>query len=396
MAPRDGGSSAGGQALLKRLNRMTIVRLVKTHPGISRAEVVEKSGLTKSTISVLVQELLEEGWLREGESLVTSDVGRRRTPLTLDGTRIGLVGAELGVDALRVVACNLLGDIVDQRSAPHTDREPGASARSLARLLGESHEALTSRHFRVLGMAVGLPGVVEADGARVRFAPHLGWQDVPLEELLRSGLGRRCRGTPITILNDARAAAFSQYVFGEERHLEPLVYLNLGMTIGAGVVVGGRLQVGHNGLAGQVGHVILEQGGRPCGCGRRGCAETLISQRAVSQLVGGEDGPLLSIEELTARLARGDGATAEALARAGHHLGVLMLGIGNTVNPALFVLGGPLAQIGDPFVATAIETMRQELGRFDHEDVSVQICRFGPHACALGAAGSVLQGAITA
>jgi len=115
----------------------------------------------------------------------------------------------------------------------------------------------------------------------------------------------------------------------------------------------------------------------------------------VSQLVTGKDAPVLSVQELTGRLSRGDGAAIEALARAGHHLGVLMLGIGNTLNPAMFVLGGPLAQIGDPFVATAIETMRQELGRFDHEDVSVQICRFGQNACALGAAGSVLQDAIT-
>jgi predicted NBD/HSP70 family sugar kinase len=395
MALRDGASTAGGQAFLKRLNRTTIVRLVKAHPGISRAEVVERSGLTKSTISVLVQELLDEGWLHEGESLVTTDVGRRRTPLSLDGSRIGLLGAEVGLDAIHVVACNLLGDILDARTADHSGKDPAASARTLGRLLGEAHDALTGRRYRVLGMAAGVPGVVEADRSRVRFSPHLGWHDVPLGELVRAALGKRSRGAPVTILDDARAAAFSQYVFGEARHLEPLVYLSLGMSIGAGIVIGGRLQIGHSGLAGQVGHVILDPAGGPCSCGRRGCAETLVSQRAVSQLITGKDAPVLSVQDLTARLARGDGAAIEALARAGHHLGHLMLGIGNTLNPAMFVLGGPLSQIGDPFVATAIETMRQELGRYDHEDVSVQICRFGQNACALGAAGSVLQDAIT-
>jgi predicted NBD/HSP70 family sugar kinase len=396
MVLRDGVPTASGQALLKRLNLMTIVRLIKDHPGISRAEVVERSGLTKSTISVLVQELLDEGWLVEGASLVTSDVGRRRTPLSLDGTRIGLLGAEIGVDTLRVVACNLLGEILDARSAPHEPGDPATTARAVAKLLVESHDALIGRRYGVLGMAVGVPGVIEDDGSSVRFAPNLGWQDVALGTLVRTALGRKCRGLSVAVLNDARAAAFSQYVFGAERHLEPLVYLSLGMSIGAGVVVGGRLQVGHNGLAGQVGHVILDPTGRQCSCGRKGCAETVISQRAVSLLVTGKETPVLAVAELTQRLRRGDAAAQEALARAGHHLGVLMLAIGNTLNPAVFVLGGPLAQIGDPFVITAIETMRAELGRFDHHDVAVQICRFGQNACALGAAGSVLQNAITA
>jgi predicted NBD/HSP70 family sugar kinase len=384
-----------GQALLKHRNRMAIVRLVKEHPGISRAEVVERSGLTKSTISVLSQELLDEGWLAAGASLVTAEVGRRRTPLTLDGTRLALLGAEIGGEGLRVVACNLLGEPLDTRRLEDEARDPAATARALGRLLGEAHDAVAARGFRLLGLAVGVPGVVEPDGSRVRFAPHLGWQDVPLGELLRGALGgRRLRGLPVTVLNDARAAAFSQYVFGAERHLEPLVYLSLGMSLGAGIVVGGRLQVGHHGLAGEVGHVILEPGGRLCGCGRKGCADTLVSQRAVSRLVTGKDAPVLSVAQLAARLGRGDGATAEALARAGRHLGLLMLGIGSTLNPAVFVLGGPLARFSDPLVVTAIETMRQELGRFDHEDVSVQICRFGEDACALGAAGSVLQAAI--
>jgi predicted NBD/HSP70 family sugar kinase len=396
MAAREGDISAIGQTRFKRRNRMAIVRLVKEHPGISRAEVVERSGLTKGTVSILSQELLDDGWLSEGESVAGPELGRPRTPLTLGGERLALLGAAVGIDAVQVVACNLLGAVLDSRQLPRGQKDARGTAALLARLVSEAHGVLVARGFRALGLAVAVPGVVEADASRVRVAPTLGWRSAAVGELLREALAkRRLQSLPVTILNDARAAALGQYVFGEERHVEPLVYLSLGMTVGAGIVVGGRLQIGHNSLAGQVGHVVLERGGRPCVCGRRGCAETLISQPAISRLVTGKESPVLSVRELTDRLARGDGQTAEVLAQAGRNLGFLMLDLGSTLNPAEFVLGGPLARILDPFVMTAIETLRAELGSFDHEDVLVRICRFGPDAGAVGAAASVLQDAVS-
>jgi predicted NBD/HSP70 family sugar kinase len=392
MALSDTAPAGSGPTRLKRLNRTAIVELVKRRPGISRSEVVERTGLTKSTISVLVQELIEEGWLREGDSPQSSEIGRPRTPLSLDGHRLGLLGAEIAAGELAVLGCNLLGEVLHARRIPHDQRDVDSTASALARLIAEAHETLSARRYRVLGAAVGVPGVIESDASRVRFAPALGWRDAPLGDRLRAALGpRRRRKLPVTLLDEARASALSQYVFGAQTaRAEPLVYLSLGTTVGAGIVVGGRLQRGNNGLAGQVGHMVLEPDGRRCGCGRRGCAETLVSQTAVSRLITGKEAPVLSVDEIAGRLAAGDGLAAEALARAGRRLGLLMLNIGSAINPAEFVLGGPLAQLGDPFVTAAVETLRAELGRFDHHDVSVRICHFGRDACAIGAAASVL------
>src|SRR5512141_193281 len=105
----------GDQSLLKRINRMALVRLVKAEPGLSRVDLAKKTGLTKTTVGMLVQELIDEGWLRQGEPAIGQNVGRRPMPLTLDPTRIGLLGAEIGVDYLNVIASTLQGEVFFSR-----------------------------------------------------------------------------------------------------------------------------------------------------------------------------------------------------------------------------------------------------------------------------------------
>ena len=104
----------GDQRLLKRINRMALVGLVRSLPGLSRAELAVETGLTKSTVSLLVQELIEEGWLREDEVLITGAIGRRPTPLRLDDRRLALIGAELGFGSLVIVATSLSGELIDR------------------------------------------------------------------------------------------------------------------------------------------------------------------------------------------------------------------------------------------------------------------------------------------
>lgn len=382
---------AGDQSLLKRINRLALVRLVRSEPGLSRVDLAKRTGLTKATVGILVQELIDEGWLCQRETSASQGVGRRPVPLALDPDRLGLLGAEVAVDALHVVATNLQGEILSSRMIALRHGAVGPSMRRLAGLIAEAHAALLAHGRRPLGLGVGVPGLVDGRGL-LRFAPNIGWHDEPLAELLVPELERAgCRGLRPSLLNDANACALSEYVFGGDHHTAPLVFITMGIGLGAGVVLRDRLYVGHDGLAGEVGHTTLHRGGPPCACGRRGCAEVYISQKAVSRRALGRSSPVLALEELVARIARRDEAALAAASEAGEHLGVLMQNLSNILDPAVIVLGGPLCQLGDPLVQTAIRTLRENAGRHDVHRLAVRLSRFGQSACAVGAAGSVFQ-----
>ncbi|MBK9516614.1 MAG: ROK family transcriptional regulator [Anaeromyxobacter sp.] len=381
---------SGDQSLLKRLNRMSIVRHVKAHPGVARGDLADLTGLADSTISVLVKELIGEGWLRASDSTGSGGVGRRPKLLALDPDRIAVLGAEMGVDYLNVVACSLRGEVLFSRMTDYRHGEVAASARDLAALIVEARAAMLARRRRLLGVGVGVPGMVTTDGL-LRFAPAIGWRDVAVGDEVTAALRQvRCTDLPVTVLNDANAAALSEYVFGASPAISSLVFLILGFGVGAGIVLHGRLHLGHDGLAGEVGHTIVQPGGLPCACGRRGCAETLLSQKAMSRLATGRDEPILHVAELVERLARRDEALTRGAREAGALLGFLVHNLIVSLNPEVVILGGPLSRL-DVLVAGALERLAQLSGDRPYHHAEVRACPLGLNATAVGAAGSVLN-----
>ena len=381
---------SGDQSLLKRLNRMAIVRQVKSRPGMARGELARLTGLADSTISVLVNELIEEGWIKASESAGGGGVGRRPKLLALDPDRIAILGAEVGVDYLNVVACSLRGQVLFSRMGDYQHGDVGRSVRDLAGLLAEARQAMAAAGRRLLGVGVGVPGMV-APGGLLRLAPAIGWRDVDFGGLLSEALHEPRRpDLQVTVLNDANAAALSEYVFGASLTVRSLIFLSLGYGLGAGIVLDDQLQVGRDGGSGEVGHVILRPDGPPCACGRCGCAETLISQKEVSRLVTGLEAPVLHIGELLDRQERHDLALARAAREVGGHLGLVLHNLVVTINPELLVLGGPLSRL-DGLVEAAQDGLRRYSGASPNHQVSARVCRLGLDACAVGAAGGVLN-----
>jgi predicted NBD/HSP70 family sugar kinase len=381
---------AGDQSLLKRLNRMSIVRHVKARPGVARGELAELTGLAESTVSVLAKELIAEGWLRATDSSAGGAVGRRPKLLALDPDRIAILGAEMGVDYLNVVACSLRGEVLFSRMIDYQHGEVARSVGDLAALIVEARAAMLSRKRRLLGVGVGVPGMVTSDGL-LRFAPAIGWRDVPVGGLVGAALREAgCVDLPVSVLNDANAAALSEYVFGASTSVSSLVFLILGFGVGAGIVLHDRLYLGHAGVAGEVGHTILDPDGLLCACGRRGCAETLLSQAAVSKLATGLDQPILHIGELEHRLARRDEPLTRGTREAGELLGLVVHNLVVTINPEVVILGGPLSRL-DVLVEVALQRLASLAGKRPYHHTQVRVCRLGLNATAVGAAGSVLN-----
>jgi DNA-binding Lrp family transcriptional regulator len=139
---------AGDQQLLKQINRMALVRQLCSEPGLSRAALAEAVGLTKSTVSLLVRELLDEGWLTESELRVTGALGRRATPLQLDGERLALLGADMGIGMARIVATNLLGDVLAEQELPYLDPADTSCIALVAQGLASGHRPGAGRAHR--------------------------------------------------------------------------------------------------------------------------------------------------------------------------------------------------------------------------------------------------------
>ncbi len=380
--------TASSQQLLKVINRMALVRHLCVHPGLSRADLAAEVGLTKSTISLLVRELIAEGWLIESIVVPTGDLGRRPTPLFINPEQLLLLGAEVGIESVRVVATTLTGDIRARAVAAYgASRSAKSCIGVLASLLLKVRGQLEATQ-RIIGIGVGLPGGVDEHQGILHFAPNLGWRDLPVGQWLADRLiDTPLANTPLYLQNEADVAALGEMEFNASAQpVDPLLYVSINQGVGAGVIVGDRLLTGSRGFAGEVGHMVLQIDGPRCSCGRRGCAEALIGMRAMLRPdEATEPGPH-SLAEVRARLVDNDPDTLRSVSTAGRYLGVLLQNLATAYDPAAIVLGGAVVELGDEFLQPALATLNDYAQAASLAPPLVRTSRYGADAVAAGAA----------
>lgn len=383
----------GDQFLVKEINRKALLRLLRSEPGLSRADLAARSGLTRSTVSLLVGELLDEGWLQEDPLPVSSARGRRPTPLRLDTRRMALLGAELTPDAIHVVATSLSGQVLDARIAPLKTLDPDAACRRLVQVVAAQSSRIARTGARLLGIGVGLPGAVDKLSGRLQFAPNVGWRDLEIgprmsAQLAAVGLG----GVPLYFHNEADLAAVGEVEFGARPVDDPLVYVSCGIGVGAGIVLNGSLFTGATGSAGEIGHTTLVIDGERCACGRLGCAEAYIGLRAIAAASGGGREQAIDHDALRERLAAGDAVVRAAFEQAGRYLGVLMQNMWATFNPMAIVVGGETVTLGGAtFLDAAVRVLGDAASRVGFEAPLVRPARHAERAAAVGGAAYALH-----
>jgi predicted NBD/HSP70 family sugar kinase len=384
----------GDQRLVKSINRNALLRLLLDEPGQSRATLAERSGLTKSTVSLLTKELLDEGWLDEDGVAVTGSLGRRPTPLRIAGRGLVLIGAELGTDSIRVVAASLQGEVLQAMAVPLRDRAPDVACHQLVELVTAESARVTRTGARLLGIGVGLPGAVDTAHGVIQFAPNLGWRDVEVgqrlaRELMAGGLAQ----VPVYCQNEADLAAVGETTFGSRPIDDPLVYVSCAVGVGAGIVLNGALFTGATGAAGEIGHTILHVDGLRCTCGRRGCVEAYVGLKAVAHAAGLLRNGEVDRAALAAELEKPRAQRArKAFAAAGDALGVLLQNAWTTFNPKAIVLGGEAVTLGG---AHFLEAAVERLARFGRDagvaPPAVRVARYGDLAVAVGGAAFALD-----
>lgn len=380
---------SGDLHFLKRLNRSTILELIRRTPGLTRADIATQAQLTKATVGAGVHSLLQKGWLCEGD-LQKSSGGRPGRALHLNEQRFAMLGAEVGVHGLRLVACTPSGQVLISHHERLPPSSPEVTAELLAKLLQSLIQSSALSDYRLLGVGIALPGPVAPEDATLLMAPNLGWRDVQFLDLLRDHLPGQ-QGIWV-MENEAKSAAFGELYFRTGSIPASLVYISAGTGIGSGMVEGNHLPLlsrGLHGLAGEIGHTILQPAGLYCHCGNRGCAETLVSGWSIRAALGITEEEDL-IDAVQPRLHEPE--VQHVLRRAGEALGILMLNLHHTQNPSEIVLGGSLVRLGAPFLEPALAYFKANQTRLldGSRQVPLRVIDDATFIAARGAAAQVL------
>jgi predicted NBD/HSP70 family sugar kinase len=358
--------TTGDQQLVKRINRSVLLRLLRIQPGQSRAQLAQKSGLTKSTVSLLVRELIDENWMTESDTVNATGAGRPFTPLQIDGRTRALVGVEVAVDVMRVACVSLVGKILWSTEEPLQGPQPNEVCQQIAGVVARAHELLLSWGLQLTGLGVGLPGAFDETTGKVNFAANLGWWDVDFLPLFTHALEKvNLPPMPVYVQNEADTAALSEYEFVEGHVSDSVIFITCDVGVGAGIVLNDRLFTGQYGGAGEIGHGILQIDGPLCSCGRHGCAEAFFGSHALEKLV----------DPLTG----------------GKYLGVVLANLWTTFDPSVLIVGGPSCAKYPGLIAKAQETLTAYATSARMPAPPVRPARYGLLASAVGAAALVLH-----
>jgi predicted NBD/HSP70 family sugar kinase len=340
--------AAADHGVMRRVNRAVVLNFIRTAEVASRAAIAEATGLAKPTVSLIVDELLQVGLVREIGRGPSGTVGGRPPILLAFNSRSSyLAGVHVGVRRTTVVVADALGEPLGQRTVATPRGAPVTALRTIAGVVGEVAADVGADASLMAAVGVCLPGLVTDDGILL-LAPNLGWRDVPVASVLSEHLG-----VPVVAFNAAHTSLVAEASLGAAAGESDVVLVYAGTGVGAAALVAGQLMRGTRGIAGEFGHVRVVPDGERCNCGKTGCLETVASAPAVvaaTERRWGRRRGRVSAEAVAAAAAEGDADAVAVLREAGQRLGAAAAWLVNVFDPGCLVLAGGLAGAGPAFV----------------------------------------------
>lgn len=380
-----------------QLNRKAVYNLLRYKRVTSRIELVRETGLSKATISEIVDQLSARGFVRtvgRGEA----NGGRPPILLEFDPSARVAIGVQLGDLVSQVTLTDL--DARPIRSLTTTAASASADdvIASVLPLITELWNSIPRES--LLGIGVGTPGLVDSVRGVIQMAPDLGWRDVHVVEQLKAHFP-----LPIYAINRAKAAALAEAWCGAGRNVDTLVYLSISTGIAAGIIVEGRLYRGVSMSEGEVGHITILPDGPLCPCGNRGCLQTLAAGPALlarareklrldtssllASLTHGQP-DLLTLDLLAEGAVQNDALVGELLEEVAGYLGLGAANIVNLLNPRMFILGGRVIRTLPQLVPLTERAMRRRAMPTPAEAVTIVASELGSDVVAIGAAAFLL------
>jgi predicted NBD/HSP70 family sugar kinase len=355
----------------------------------SRARIAKATGLTRATVSALVDTLVRARLVDEVGPAPQGGAGRPATGLLLSPAGPAGLGLEINVDYLAAAVVDQTGAVRhhEVRQGDQRGRAPREVLADIAELAARARSAVAGP---LAGARLAVPGLIDAR-RQVRLAPNLGWRDL---DVLGPLTAAPCwPGLPVSIDNEANLAALGELATaGQERSF---LYVSGEVGVGAGVVLDGTLLRGTHGWSGEIGHITIAADGPVCRCGARGCLERYAGQEAILRACGVPAGEALPADLAVRRLVElatgNDPATLRALDAAGTALGIAAAGVMNLLDLDAVVLGGSFAPLARWLRGQVERELTTRVLTASWSPVPVRACALGTRAAVVGAAGSVVR-----
>jgi len=389
------------QNLVRKFNTAVVLNTIRHRAPLSRAEVAKHTGLNRSTVSQIINALLERKLVQE--TILQSDrVGRPGLLLELNPAGGFAIGIEIGVDYISLVVTDFLANVL-WRQRIKSDAHDSID-QILERAYKMTEDGLQKGYalnLTPLGIGLGVPGLVDLQHGELMFAPNLGWTNIPLTRLWSQRFN-----LPVFVDNEAKAAALGEYYFGAAQGENNFIFLTGGVGLGAGIMIDGKLFRGSHGYAAEVGHMIMDPQGEQCGCGKFGCWETQVSPRAVIRrfretLRQGVPSTVMQdanndldniIFEIIANAAtQGDNAAMIAIQEVGERLGFGIANLVNVFNPELVILGGELNYASELLLPVVRKVVNENSMNLESNNLRIVASVHGQDACVMGAISLVLD-----
>ncbi len=388
----DHGIPAARQSFLREHNLSLVLRHIVDAPKpVSRAELAKATGLARATVSALVDLLIAGDMLVELDPEVADRAGRPAVPLVPSSQ--GIVGLGLGIEVDRVGArvLDLAGNVIDERIVPGNFRasDPSSVLGRVVEIADRLTTALVKRGTRLAGVGVSVPGSVQAGGSLVHYAPNLDWHDVDIARVIRAkaNLG----DVPILLGNDADLGARAEArarnrVPPTRRQDQQFLYVTCEIGVGGAIVVRGEIG---EAWSGEIGHVVVDRAGPPCGCGARGCLEQYAGRDSMLGHAG--LGLSSSMTDLRRAVEAGDSAAGQAVSEAAEGLGLAIASALNLVDLDTVVLGGAYVELAELLIPTIQRHIRRRTLASRWRPVSIDVACAGAMAPLSGAGMLVID-----
>ena len=382
-------SRTWNQYVVKQENKTLVLTTVMNHTPISRANVAKLTGLNKGTVSSLVSELIDEKLVKESGPGKSSG-GRRPVMLLFNGNAGYSISIELGVGYILGVITDLKGKIIEQDTIQLQTTHFNTIFPIMINLIKGLMEQVPKSRYGVIGIGVGVPAVVSRDG-EILLAPNLNWKNVELKSKLENIFN-----LPVYIENEANAGAYGEMRYGSSQNSQHTIFASIGIGIGVGMILDGKLYHGLNGFAGELGHMTIEKDGKTCRCGNRGCWERYASEQAVIDeaikrgLVTADQ--VEPFEQLIQLANDGNQAVIDLFEEIATYIAIGLTNCINIFNPEHVIIGNRLMRAKEwiyPIIESYI--LEHAIG-FHQNKLKIDSAKLGTYSTISGMAAFTIEG----
>jgi predicted NBD/HSP70 family sugar kinase len=377
----------GNRDLIRSINRSILLNVIKTEGEVSRVSLARITGLSAATVTTITGQLIQEGLIFEKDT-AGSAVGRPPIMLALNPRGGFVIGVKLMESSVVGALTDLNATILAKNSLLLENTQVDTSIETIVSLVNSLIQSAGIKKKQLMGVGVGLAGVVDFSLGIVRQNPIFGWKNVHLRDLLEKRLH-----VPIYIDNDVNTLTLSEKWLEPGQAEDNFIVVTLGRGVGMGIVISGEVYHGKKGGAGEFGHIMVDPNGIRCECGRIGCLETLVSDRAlVNEARQKVDVRIADMDGLLGWVKMGNPQAIDILVRAGKILGSQIANLADLFDPKLIIISGEGIRWGDKFFSAMQEAFETGVMPGLAEGTEIRVNSWGDDIWALGAASLVIAG----